>query len=141
MAAEIIRYGLSGKLGPPTPGPGETVEEVAEHRRRYEENAAKLAIAGRAHWGRLHTLDHVPTLDEFEEWIKGIPQFGCACEQKFRDRLKTHPFHFTSLAAFHRSGWEAHDAVNEELGKHRVGYLWAVHEWGWAILEERPPGS
>lgn len=130
MAAETIRYGNSGKIAPPTvPPPQFTPEEKAAHEKLLEENRAKLAIAGRAHWQLAHERRHW-TPASFQEWLDGIPQFGCACRRDADEYIAAHPPPLDDAEGMFVWFWEFHEDKNLKLGKPSFPLPTARARWG-----------
>jgi hypothetical protein len=79
----------------------------------------------RAHWEKLHTQTFDDTT--FELWVRTIP--GCStCQRNFRIWLETNPPRFDD---WNRWTWEAHNAVNNKLGKPILSYADACELWGY----------
>lgn len=53
----------------------------------------------------------------FDDWEKLIPRFGCRCRQHWQEIKRKLPPDFTSAVAFYRWSVDAHNAVNQMLGK------------------------
>ena len=53
----------------------------------------------------------------FGKWLDAIPNFGCSCQENFRDLIDELPPMFDSADAFFQWSVHAHNCVNTKLGK------------------------
>ncbi len=71
-------------------------------------------------WAELHT--QVETPEQFADWVKRVPSFGCSCASWLRTYLKDNP----PTEDLREYGWKLHNAVNAKLGK--VEFSWLEFE-------------
>ncbi len=71
-------------------------------------------------WDEIHT--QVQTPEQFADWVKRVPQFGCSCASWLRGYLKDNP----PTGDLWRYGWMLHNAVNAKLSKAELS--WAEFE-------------
>ena len=72
-------------------------------------------------WHDLHT--QVKTAEQFEAWVKRVPQFGCGCQSWLKDYLAKCPPPDGDLAEY---GFHLHNAVSRKLNKPE--FSWAEFE-------------
>lgn len=70
----------------------------------------------RTHWDELHRQAE-PTPEWFSGWQARIPNINCDCRRHWRELVAAKPPDFSSREAFFAWTVEAHNAVNERLGK------------------------
>ena len=63
-------------------------------------------------WHSLHS--EVRTAEQFADWVKCVPSFGCGCQSWLKDYLAKTPLPDGDLAEY---GFELHNAVNAKLSK------------------------
>ena len=71
-------------------------------------------------WNELHS--DVRTAEQFADWVKRVPSFGCSCSSWLKDYLAKNPPH----GDLRRYGFFLHRAVSEKLGKPE--FTWAEFE-------------
>lgn len=69
-------------------------------------------------WQELHT--QTKTKEQFEAWVKKVPNFGCGCANWLADYIAKTPPPNSDLAEY---GFELHNAVNTKLGKPLFSWL------------------
>ena len=82
-------------------------------------------------WIELHTK--VEAAEQFELWVKRVPQFGCGCARWLNDYIAVN----TPTGDLREYGWTLHNAVNKKLrdeGKDRPEFSWDEFE------QKYPPG-
>jgi hypothetical protein len=92
------------------------------------ELAAKLVIAGRAHWLRAHEKKTWITA-EFEGWRVGIPNFGCACKREADEYIVANPPPIGDDEGMFVWFWTFHNKKNHDLGKPLVTLEEARDRW------------
>ena len=87
-------------------------------------------------WNSLHT--EVRTAEQFANWVKRVPSFGCSCASWLKDYLAELPYpEGTQIEVQRMYGWTLHNAVNKKLrdeGKDRPEFSWDEFE------QKYPPG-
>jgi hypothetical protein len=110
-------------------GPGQQPIATAE-----EKVSTPLIDAQRKHWSDLHTFKLDPwNSTEAERWYRAwkirIPMTGCACNQHWAKIVSDIPPRFESQKEFFEWSVEAHNAVNQRLGKSLVSLDSAINTW------------
>ena len=72
-------------------------------------------------WESLHT--EVRTAEQFANWVKRVPSWGCSCRRELDGYIAENPVPDTGLAEY---GWTLHNFVNRKLGK--TEFTWAEFE-------------
>lgn len=100
----------------------EVPKQVEDAKRRIAE---KKESQGRAAWANLHTYKYTTEREArlfYDFWQLTIPSFGCSCKSHWAELIKEFPPDFSSAKAFFKWGVDAHNKVNERLGKPQFSY-------------------
>jgi hypothetical protein len=107
----------------------ENVEPTPEVQIVQDEIQRKKEIQGREVWKNLHSYVFKSPKDAqffYEFWQLTIPSFGCSCKSHWAELVKEFPPDFSSAESFFKWGVDAHNKVNERLGKSQFSYKDAV---------------
>ena len=86
-------------------------------------------------WNELHT--DVRNQEQFESWVRRVPNFGCGCASWLKDYVANNPYPVDKVqpevlsGIRARYGWTLHNAVNAKLrgqGLDRAEFTWAEFE-------------
>lgn len=108
-------------------GPGQKQERKEPTVAELQKRKGRLAIL-RNLWRELHTQAN-PTPDWFDRWLRRVPQFGCSCREHFRAVVRKYPPDFSSRGAFFAWSVDAHNVVNQRLGKPSISLedAWSLY--------------
>jgi hypothetical protein len=76
-------------------------------------------------WQELHS--EVRTAEQFADWVKRVPSFGCGCARWLKDYIAVNK----PNGDLHEYGWTLHNSVNKKLrdeGKDRPEFSWDEFE-------------
>lgn len=71
-------------------------------------------------WANLHTHQYTTpqaAIEFFANWQLTIPDFGCPCREHWAGIVREYPPDFSHAKAFFLWGVDAHNKVNDKLGK------------------------
>lgn len=71
-------------------------------------------------WQSLHS--EVSTAEQFADWVKRVPSFGCGCASWLREYVAADP----PTGDLREYGWRLHNAVNAKLNK--AFFVWPDFE-------------
>jgi hypothetical protein len=97
----------------------------------YKRNTAEEV--GPRIWRNLHSYKYTTEQEAkifYELWILTIPSYGCSCKSHWAAITKNFPPDFSSSEAFFKWGVDAHNKVNDRLGKPQFGYQEAKVMYG-----------
>lgn len=100
---------------------GDVLEASCSGKPREANDDRRLQLL-RALWREIHTYnpaiwDAAVAEAWFWNWLRRVPSFGCSCQEHFRELLADFPPDFSSREAFFIWAVDAHNRVNERLGK------------------------
>lgn len=100
---------------------------------KIPEDFIQTKIDGSNLWKELHS--YIFTTKEaaevfFSVWQLKIPSFGCSCREHWSKIVAEFPPDFSSECAFFKWGVDAHNKVNERLGKPIFSYEEALVMYG-----------
>lgn len=95
--------------------------------------AADIVAMQRAHWLDLHQFSSIATDNQwrsvsewFAKWQAIIPNVDCSCRKHWAKLVANFPPDFSSRQAFFRWTVDAHNLVNQMLGKPELTYEQAI---------------